>query len=62
MMAADMIECAGKLLYANAAEAQRALTRIQGRTRGDRSGLMAYRCADCGAWHLGRSKRFPKGE
>ena len=59
MLVADLLlECQGKLVYANAAEAQRALGRIRRRTHGKRSDVHAYRCRDCGAWHLGRQKRL----
>lgn len=61
MLAADILECEGKLVYVNAAEAHRALGRIQKRTRRGRADVKPYRCSDCGGWHLGREKRMPRG-
>lgn len=59
LVAAELtLECAGKLVYATAPEAYRALSHLQRRTRGDRSDVKPYRCRDCDGWHLGREKRL----
>lgn len=45
----------GKLIYETARAAHRALHRIRGRCSQKGAHINVYRCADCHAWHLGRS-------
>jgi len=48
--------CLGKIGYANKAEANKALARINARRKDTRHELQSYGCAKCGLWHLGRAR------
>jgi len=49
--------CAGKRSFESAAEA-RTVMRTATFTAEAKSDLFAYRCRECGAWHIGRGERI----
>jgi len=56
-----VFSCSGKQQYATHAEAlkARARWRRRGRIRGK---VTCYHCKFCGQYHLGRKRKFAKGE
>jgi len=53
-----MLPLCPKVPYESSTDAQRALVRIR-KKRGSKSNheRAAYKCADCGKWHLGCKKK-----